>query len=226
MKPFANSDFLRSRSAFASLAWIRARSACDLQHQRRCPSGCVSALARRVEVGLRLLHLEIVGLGVDPREELALLHRAVEIDEELLDLARDLGADGHRGHRLQRARGRDHGGEGARARPWPAGRSARRRRGRRATRRGAANAPSASTTATTMNARRPRCGEGRGRDGEGVSLAMGMGGAVSVAGGSRSVEGSARRRRLPDQPFLPSSACCSASSLRSARSRASTTEVW
>ena len=73
----------------------------------------VERARRGVEIRLRLLHLELEGLRVDPGQQLALLDRAVEVDEELLDLARDLRADGDRRDGGQRSRGGHHRGERA-----------------------------------------------------------------------------------------------------------------
>ena len=91
---------------------LRRRDVAAAGEQRR-PGG--------VEVGLGLPHLELEGLGVDAREDLALLHRRVEVDVEVLDLARHLRADQHRGDRVERPRRRHHGRDRRRARPWPCG---------------------------------------------------------------------------------------------------------
>ncbi len=216
MKPLANNDCLRSRSARASLAWIRARSACDFSDQD-IASLIGERADRRVEVRLRLLHLEIEGLGVDPRQQLALLHGAVEVDEELLDLPGDLRPDGDRGHRRQRAGGRDHRGEGAAldlgqaearrafaAEKYP--RSGRRQRDQHER---SEHDPERAAPARRRLRMREACG-GRvvGHRGSGV--------------GDRSRPGRGRAR--PGQPFF-AIACCSASSRRSARNRVSTTEA-
>ena len=69
MKPFCTSDSLRSRSRFASC--VGDLRADDLRALRR---GVALALqlrgARGLEVGLRLAHLELEGLGIDAREQL------------------------------------------------------------------------------------------------------------------------------------------------------------
>ena len=83
-----------------------------LRAQRQQVGLLVEELGPRCfEIGLGLAHLELEGLRVDAREELALLHLAVEVDEQLLDLARDLRTDENRGDRGQRARSRDDGGD-------------------------------------------------------------------------------------------------------------------
>ena len=63
---------------------------------------------RGLEVRLRLPHADLVGLGIDTRQQLSLLHRRVEVDEQLLDLARDLRSDEHRRHGVERAGRRHH----------------------------------------------------------------------------------------------------------------------
>ena len=86
----------------------RARSPVDdvellLRHrvaffQRRCSASCVCVhLAKRRlrlrQRGLRLLQLGDELIGVDAGQDLALLHMVVEIDIELVDLARYFRAD-------------------------------------------------------------------------------------------------------------------------------------
>ena len=65
--------------------------------------------ARRLHVGAGLAHAVLEGLGVEPRDELALLDRRVEVGEELLDLAAHLRADLHLRDRRDGARGGDGG---------------------------------------------------------------------------------------------------------------------
>ena len=54
-----------------------------------------------------LLHLGVEEGGIDLGDGLSLFHRRIEIDEELLDGAGDLGADLHRDHRGEVAGGGD-----------------------------------------------------------------------------------------------------------------------
>ena len=65
----------------------------------------------RVHLGLGLGHRGLELLGVDPGHELVALDLGVEVREELLDLPRDLGADLDGDDGVERARGRDGGGE-------------------------------------------------------------------------------------------------------------------
>src|SRR5207247_1806933 len=64
------------------------------------------------EVGLRLVDLRLEDVGVDARDDLALLHDRVEVDEELFDLPRNLAADLDGDDRVEVAGRRDGSGEG------------------------------------------------------------------------------------------------------------------
>ena len=59
------------------------------------------------QVRLRRLDLRLENRGVEPGDDLPLLHDRVEVGVELLDDARHLGADRDGGDRLQRAGGAD-----------------------------------------------------------------------------------------------------------------------
>ena len=63
------------------------------------------------EVGLRLVDLRLEDVGVDARDDLALLHDRVEVDEELFDLPRNLAADLDGDDRVEVAGRRDGSGE-------------------------------------------------------------------------------------------------------------------
>src|SRR4029453_5110676 len=58
-----------------------------------------------------LRHRGLEFFRVDSRHELVALDLGIEVREELLDLARHLGADLHGDHRVEGARGRAGGGE-------------------------------------------------------------------------------------------------------------------
>ena len=60
-------------------------------------------------VGARLLDGRFEKLGVDLRDDVALLHRRVEVDEDLRDAARNLAAHLHGDHGRKRAGSRDLG---------------------------------------------------------------------------------------------------------------------
>src|SRR5207237_7905431 len=62
--------------------------------------------------GVRLVRRGRQDLGIDPRDDLALLDHGVEIDEELLDLTRDLATDLDGDDGVEVARGGHGGGEG------------------------------------------------------------------------------------------------------------------
>jgi hypothetical protein len=64
------------------------------------------------DIGLGLAHAVLEGFRVDAGDELVFLHRRVEVDQDLLDLAGNLRADLDRDHRVERAGGRNHGVSG------------------------------------------------------------------------------------------------------------------
>ena len=55
------------------------------------------------QIRLCLPHSVLKRLRIDARNQLALFDRRIEVDEQLLDLTRNLGADLYRRHRVQRA---------------------------------------------------------------------------------------------------------------------------
>ncbi|MCU0897823.1 MAG: hypothetical protein MUC55_10010 [Burkholderiales bacterium] len=59
--------------------------------------------SRRLDVSFGLAHFELERFRVDLRDQLALLDRRVEIDEQILDLPRHLRADLDRRHRRERS---------------------------------------------------------------------------------------------------------------------------
>jgi hypothetical protein len=71
------------------------------------------------DVGLGLAQAVLEGFRVDAGDQLVqFLHRRVEVDQDFLDLARNLRADLHRDHRVQCAGGGNHGRQRS-VRPLP-----------------------------------------------------------------------------------------------------------
>ena len=70
-----------------------------------CASSSAALSVGQVAFGLR--HARLENCGIDLRDHLPRLHRRIEIREQFLDVARDLAADLHVDHRIERAGGRN-----------------------------------------------------------------------------------------------------------------------